>query len=126
MQEVGQREKGETEPEKIYTDADITKINKAIVGLKGRAELSTDTEEKDRLEQEIEKAKEELYKARNCKGKSREFSERYTKSVGRNIETVLKKIAPQNVELYNHLNTFLRRGKVCYYKPDIEILWEIS
>jgi len=126
LQETGQREKGETEPEKIYTDNGIGQITKAIEGLKGRAELTTEREEKERLEQEIEDAKAILYKTRNCKGKSRKFSEKYTKSVSRNIETVLKKIAPQNVELYNHLDTFLKAGEKCYYKPDTEIFWEIS
>jgi hypothetical protein len=126
LQEVGQREKGETEPERIYTDKDIGKIKEAIKGLKGRAELATDPEKKAELEQEIEKGEDGLRKARNYKGQSRKFSEKYTKSVSRNIETVLKKIAPQNVELYNHLYTFLNRGEICCYKPDKEVFWEIS
>ncbi|MHC4623378.1 MAG: hypothetical protein ACYS4W_05680 [Planctomycetota bacterium] len=126
LKAVGQREKGETEPEKIYTDADIEKIKEAIKGLKSIVRSSTNLEEKERLEQEIEKAEDGLRKARNCKGKSRKFSEKYTKSVSRNLETVLKKIAPQNVELYNHLDTFLNRGEICCYKPDKEVFWEIS
>ncbi len=126
LQETGQRGKGETEPEKIYSDAEIAKIKEAIKGLKGRAELTTNLEEKARFEKGIEDTEAILHKTRNCKGKSRKFSEKYTKSVSRNIETVLKKIAPKNVELYNHLDTFLKAGEKCYYKPDTEIFWEIS
>jgi hypothetical protein len=126
LQAVRQREKGETESERIYTATDIKEIKKAIKGLEGRCNLSRDAVEKEKLEQEIKDAEAILYRDRNCKGKSRKFSEKYTKSVSRNIETVLKKIAPQNVELRNHLNAFLNRGGICCYKPDKKVFWEIS
>ncbi len=126
LKAVGQREKSETESEKIYSPKDIQEAQKAIKGLEGRLAESRDSQEKERLEQQIEKSKRELHKARNRTGKSRKISERYTKSVSRNINTVLNKISIQNIELYNHLNTFLRRGEICSYKPDTSISWEIS
>lgn len=127
LKEVGQRGEEETEPEKIVSEKDILRIKEAIAGLRARAaEETIDLEKKWELEEEADKAEAELRKVRNCNGKSRKISEKYTKSASRNIETVLKKIATQNIELYNHLNTFLIRGEICSYKPDNEIIWEIS
>jgi len=126
LQETGQREKGETEPEKIYADKEIGKITEAIEGLKGRAESTTDLEEKARFEKKIKDAEAILHKSRNFKGESRDFSDKHRLSVSRNIETVLNKIAPQNIQLYNYLNTFLKRGEICSYNPDTIIIWEIS
>lgn len=125
LKAIGQRGEEETEPEGIYSDADIAKIKQAVEGLRGRAKVA-DNLEKERLEREIERAEEELRKARNCRGGSRKFSNKNRISVIRNIKTVLDKISPQHTELYNHLNTFLSRGEICYYKPDTEIVWNIS
>lgn len=126
LQKTGQRSKGETEPQKIYSEKDIKLIKEAIAGLKGRAELTSDAEDKERLGREIEEAENELHKARNCTGKPRNFSEKFTKSVSRNTKLVLDKISPQHIELYNHLNTFLKTGEKCCYKPDKEVFWNIS
>lgn len=125
LKAVRQREESETEPEQIYTPKVIEQIKKAIKGLEGREKSSVDQQEKEKFRREIEESKRELKRARNYKGNSRKFSEKYTKSVSRNIDLVLDQISPQNVELYNHLNTFLKRGEICSYKPDTEIFWEI-
>ncbi len=125
LQETGQRGKEETESEKIYTDKDIEIIKEAIDGLKSRRELSSDTEEKARLEQEIIEAENELSKSRNCFGKSKKFSDKNIKAVSRPVQLIKDKIAPQNTKLYNHLNTFLHTGTLCYYKPDTDIFWQI-
>jgi len=126
LKEVDQREKGETEPELIYTRADIDRIKKAIKGLRDRAALSTNLEEKERLEQEADKADKRLYKARNYKGNSRKTSDSPRISVITKIDVVLKKIAPEHLKLYNHLDTFLKRGVICSYKPDSKVIWDIS
>lgn len=125
LQETEQRGKEETESEKIYTDKDIEEIKEAVGGLESRLELSSDKEEKERLEREIKEAKDELHKSMNYRGKSRKISDRYRLSVSRKINTVLNKIAPQSTQLYNHLSAFLNPGEICYYKPDKEIIWEI-
>ena len=126
LKATGQRGEEETESERMYSDKDIAEIKAAIEGLRGRAEFANDLEEKERLRREIEKAERELHKGRNRQGKPRKISERHRVSVIRKIGTVLNKISPENPELYNHLDTFLKRGEICSYKPDSEILWDIS
>lgn len=125
LQETGQRGKEATEPENIHTDAEIVKLKKNIEELEDLAKSTIDIEKRESLEQNVKDAKEILHKARNCKGKSRKFSDSYRLSVSRKINTVLHKIAPQNTQLYNHLDSFLNWGEICYYKPDKEMIWEI-
>lgn len=125
LKKTGQRGEGETESEKIYTDANIRKLKNDIESLDCIAKSTTDLEKKEELEQKVEDAKAILHEARNCMGESRRFSEGNRLSVIRNIGTVLNKIAPQHKELFNHLNTFLNRGEMCCYKPDKDFIWEI-
>ncbi len=126
LQETGQRGKGEPATEQVYSPKDIQTLKNAIDGLKLEAEEEQDIEKKEKLEQDIKDAESILHKARNHKGQSRSFSDRHRKSVSRNIETVLKKIAVEHTPLYNHFISYLKTGEICSYRPDNNIFWVLS
>lgn len=126
MKEVGQRDRSETEPEKMLSEADIVKTKKAIAGLRERATQAIKLEEQASWERKADEAEASLHKMRNCRGKSRKISEKNRIAVIRNIDTVLKKISPQSGVIYNHFASFLTCGEICCYKPDSDIVWDIS
>lgn len=126
MKDVGQRDRSETEPEKMLSEADIAKTKKAITGLREWAKQAIELEKQTSWERKADEAEASLHKMRNCRGKSRKISEKNRIAVIRNIDTVLKKISPQSGVIYNHFNSFLIRGEICCYKPDSDIVWDIS
>jgi hypothetical protein len=84
--------------------------------------------EKDGIQKQIDCLKKYLKISMNKKGRSRSISDNDKDRVAvvQNFKTLLSKIEPQNRELYNHFNTYLKIGSDCRYCPDKEIFWEIS
>ena len=129
LRESGQRPKQivvSKEWVKQLSNSDIKTINKAKNKLKDDMQDTEDITEKSRIQQKIKFIDDYLRQSTNIQGKPRAFSEKERASVTRNIKTVLGEILPQHRELHNHLDMFLRRGVICSYRPDKEIVWNIS
>jgi hypothetical protein len=108
------------------TDTETIKAAKnKLAELNTQYESSSDFEEREELEEEIKKCKKYLNKTMNIRGRPRNTQDNYRLRVAKLIKGVFDKIEKDNAELYNHLDSFVKRGSIVGYKPDKLFNWTI-
>jgi len=117
------------ESDELLSAGDIRQLKRRATREKEQRESalrSGDVAEAARLQKSIAGIERLLETSTDHRGRPRKSAgpqEKARKAVGRNIRDALRKIEKEHPDLWRHLNSTLRTGGNCSYKPESEMTW---